>query len=290
LTAAQLASRFARRPAAFYLTLAPQRPAIMRDAAYLALARAARVPRIVHLHARPEPEVLPLLRRALAGATVILLAPSLRTELGDAIDDARVHYVPNGIADQPVAPRVARAVPRILFLSHLLRAKGPLVLVDALLELSRRGVSFEATFAGAATHEVSADALRAALAPLAPRARYVGEVDPSATTALFADHDILAYPSLADAFPRVLVEALRAGMPIVGSDVGAIAEVVGDAGSIVAPGDPRALADALERLLVAPSLRTALGRAARARFCAHYTLERWESAFMAAISAALSTR
>jgi len=283
IVAAQLARRFARRPAAFYITLATQRPAIVRDAAYLALARAAGVPRIVHLHARPEPAVLPLLRRALHGASVILLARSLRAELGDAVDDARVHYVPNGIPDA-VVPRSAHRVPRILFLSHLVPAKGPLVLIEALSELARRGVAFEATFAGAPTSEISPEMIRARLAPLG--ARYVGEVDPTATPALMAEHDILAYPSRDDAFPRVVIEALRAGMAIVASDVGAIAEIVGDAALLVPPGDAHALANSLAQLLVTPAIRAELASLSRARYCEHYTVERWE----AAIAVALSTR
>ncbi|MEP6863410.1 MAG: glycosyltransferase family 4 protein [Deltaproteobacteria bacterium] len=286
----RLARRFARRPAAFYLTLAPQRPAITRDAAFLALARAARIPRIVHLHARPTRDVLPILRRALHGATVILLSPALRSDFGDTLHDAQVHYVPNGLSAAPNVERAARPVPRILFLSHLLPAKGPLVLVEALLELARRGLPFEATFAGSPTRELGLDALRAALAPLGSRVRCVGEVDRSTTTSLFRDHDVLAYPSRADAFPLVLIEALRAGLPIVASEVGACAEIVGNAGLIVPPGDAPRLADALAQLLVAPSLRSELGAVARARFSAHYTVERWESALAAAINAALSTR
>jgi len=290
IVAAQLARRFVTRPAALYLTLAPQRPAIARDAAYLALARAAGVRRIVHLHARPEPAVLPLLRRALHGATVILLARSLRGDLGDAVDDARVHYVANGIPDVGAPVRDMRAVPRILFLSHLLPNKGPLVLIDALCELARRGVVFEATFAGAPTPEISAETIRARLAPLGSRARYLAEVDPARTPALMAEHDVLAYPTRADAFPRVMVEALRAGMAIVASDVGAIAELVGDAALLVPPGDPHALANSLAQRLVTPMVRAELGDRARARYCAHYTVERWEASLGAAIDAALSTR
>ena len=101
---------------------------------------------------------------------------------------------------------------------------------------------------------------------------------------------MLAYPSRADAFPRVLVEAMRAGIAIVASDVGAIAELVGDAALVVPPDEPRRLADALAQLIVAPSMRTELGAATRARYCAHYTVERWEAGVAAAITAALSTR
>jgi glycosyltransferase involved in cell wall biosynthesis len=284
--AARLAWQLAtRRPAAVYFTLAVQRPAVYRDVALLSLARAAGVRRIVHLHARPEPAVLPLLRRGLHGATVILLSPGLRAELGDAVTDDQIRYVPNGVADLGEVRRERAAVPRILFLSHLLVDKGPLVLAAALTELARRGLRFEATFAGAPSREISAQTLRDVLPA---NARYVGAVED--TVGLLRAHDLFAYPSARDAFPLAVLEAMSAGLAIVATDVGAIAEITGDAALVVPPNEPRKLADALAQLVTMPSLRASLGRAARERYLARYTLASFEAALVAAISSALSTR
>jgi glycosyltransferase involved in cell wall biosynthesis len=268
-----------RRPDAVYFTLAVQRPAVYRDLALLSLVRAAGVPRIVHIHARPEPAVLPTLRHALHGATVILLSPLLRAELGDAVTETQVSYVANGVADLGEIKRERRKVPRVLFLSNLLVDKGPLVLVDALAELSRRGLAFEATFAGAPSQAVELG-----------KHAYVGTVTGDARLQLFRDHDVFAYPSLRDAFPLAVIEAMSAGLAIVASEVGAIAEITGDAALLVPPNDPRRLADALAQLLTAPELRTELGRSARERYLAHYTIARFEDALAAAINSALSTR
>ncbi|MEO8551730.1 MAG: glycosyltransferase, partial [Kofleriaceae bacterium] len=179
---ARLAAKLASRPAALYISMAVQRPACFRDAGYLAIARALGVPRIVHLHARPDRAVLPLLRQALHGATVILLSPALRADLGDAVSDTQVRYVPNGIEDpgEPVE-RTSRP-PRVLFLSNLLAEKGPLVLVDALAVLAARGVAFEATFAGAPSRELGEAELRAAIVRggIGEHARYLGPVEAAA--------------------------------------------------------------------------------------------------------------
>jgi glycosyltransferase involved in cell wall biosynthesis len=286
--AARLAWHLAtRRPAAVYFTLAVQRPAIYRDLALLSLVRAAGVRRIVHLHARPEPNVLPALRRALHGATVILLSPALRAELGDAVTDEQIRYVPNGIADVGEIKRGRSLVPRVLFLSNLLVDKGPLVLADALAELARRGLRFEATFAGEPSREISAQVLRDALDG---RAQYVGAVGDAAKRELLRYHDIFAYPSARDAFPLAVIEAMSAGLAIVASDVGAISEITGDAALLVAPNDPRTLADALAQLITLPSVRAELGRAARERYLARFTLASFEAALVDAINAALSTR
>ncbi len=272
---ARLGWRLARhRPAAMYFTLAVQRPAVARDETYLALARMAGVPRIVHLHARPDPVVLPRLRRALCGAWVILLSPALRAELGDAVDDARVRYVPNGLPDRPLSS-ARGSVPRVLFLSNLLVSKGPLVLVEALAALARRGVAFEATFAGAPSRELDGAALARALelAGLAGRVRYVGAVGEAAKDALFASHDVLALPTERDAFSLVVLEAMRAGLAVVATPEGALPELVGDGGIIAARPE---FAAVLERLLTNRPARTDLGARARARFVARYTAAHFE--------------
>lgn len=63
----------------------------------------------------------------------------------------------------------------------------------------------------------------------------------------------------------VLASALGAGLPVIASDVGGLAEALGDAGLLVPPGDPVALADVGERLLTDVTLRTRLEKAARDR-------------------------
>jgi glycosyltransferase involved in cell wall biosynthesis len=268
-----------RRPAALYLTLAPQRPALYRDLSYLALAKAAGVRRIVHLHARPEPAVRSLLAWGLRDAHVILLSPALRADLGDAVPDDRIHYVPNGIPDagEP-APR--RATPRVLFLSNLIAEKGPLVLAQALDQLAARGLAVEATFAGAPGPD----------AGLAARlgARAIGPVAGEAKHALFRDHDIFVLPTERDAFPVVLLEAMQHGLAVVTTRVGAIPELVGDAGILVPPADPGALAEALHRVIADRELRERLGARARARYLEHYTLARFEHALAGALAACLA--
>jgi glycosyltransferase involved in cell wall biosynthesis len=292
--AARLAWALARRrPAAVYLTLAVQRPALYRDLALLALVRAARLPRIVHLHARPDPEVRRLLRQALRGATVILVSPALRPELGDAVEDARVRFVANGIAalvELGEFQREPRPIPRVLFLSNLLVDKGPLVLVEALRLLAARGIAFEVAFAGAPSRELGEAELHHALAPLGNQARYLGPIAAAEVPGLLRAYDVFAYPTLHDAMPLAVLEAMRAGLPIVASEVGAIGDMLGSAGVLVAPNQASLLAEGLAPLLTDPAARSELGRAARARFLSNYTLQRFEGSWVDAISSALSTR
>ncbi|HEX2079755.1 MAG TPA: glycosyltransferase family 4 protein [Longimicrobium sp.] len=79
--------------------------------------------------------------------------------------------------------------------------------------------------------------------------------------------DVFAMPTRGEAFGMVFQEAAAAGLPAIGTRINAIPEIVQHAatGLLVPPGDPRALADALRRLVEDAPLRTRLGRAARAR-------------------------
>jgi glycosyltransferase involved in cell wall biosynthesis len=71
--------------------------------------------------------------------------------------------------------------------------------------------------------------------------------------------------------PHRLVQAMFTACPIVGVDVGPVAETLGDTGVVVPPNDPAALAAACSALLRDADLRARLGAAARRRALAHYT-------------------
>ena len=95
-----------------------------------------------------------------------------------------------------------------------------------------------------------------------------------AVPGLLKSLDVLVLPSVTilplhrEQFGRVLVEAMAAGVPVVGSSSGAIPEVIGDAGLVVPERDPAALAEAIDRVLSDATLRERLidsGRAVRPR-------------------------
>ncbi|CCN21003.1 glycosyltransferase family 4 protein [Bordetella bronchiseptica] len=80
---------------------------------------------------------------------------------------------------------------------------------------------------------------------------------------VLAAFDVFALPTRSEALGLAMVEAAAAGLPVVAGNVGGVPEVVrhGATGLLVPPSDPAALAQALERLLVDPALRRAMGRA-----------------------------
>jgi len=82
---------------------------------------------------------------------------------------------------------------------------------------------------------------------------------------MLAAADLFVLPSLTEALPTVLAEAMAAGRPIVATTVGGIPEMVrhGEAALLVPPADPGALAAAVCRLLANPRQAAAMGRSGR---------------------------
>jgi glycosyltransferase involved in cell wall biosynthesis len=92
--------------------------------------------------------------------------------------------------------------------------------------------------------------------------------------ALIPAFDLVAVPSHVEPLGNATLEAMAAGIPVVGSRVGGIPEMVadGETGLLVPPRDAMALAEALCRLINDPVLRQSYGAAARSRAESHFSL------------------
>jgi glycosyltransferase involved in cell wall biosynthesis len=94
---------------------------------------------------------------------------------------------------------------------------------------------------------------------------FVGSLERSAVAQRYRDADLFTLPSSAEAFGNVFAEALASGLPIVGSNIGGIPELVehGKNGLLVPPGSPEALAQAILYLAGDFELRESMGRVNR---------------------------
>jgi len=160
---------------------------------------------------------------------------------------------------------------RVGFVGRLVEEKGGALLLDALAQID-----------GLWQLDVIGDGpQRGALEAQAKRLRVADRVTfdtlPSGRMASFYQGiDTLAVPSLTrpnwkEQFGRVIIEAMACGVPVIGSDSGAIPDVIGDAGLIVPEANRTALADALRQLMHDPALRSRLGEQGRRRVLDQYT-------------------
>lgn len=92
---------------------------------------------------------------------------------------------------------------------------------------------------------------------------------------VMASLDVLAIASTrTEGIPQVALQAMAMGVPIVGTDIGGVPEVIlpSGAGIVVPPGDSRAMAEAIRELLDDPARRLQMGEAGRAHVKSHYSL------------------
>lgn len=113
---------------------------------------------------------------------------------------------------------------------------------------------------------------------IADRVTFVGQLPSAELPDEYHKIDVLVLPSLTrrnwkEQFGRVLVEAMASGVPVIGSDSGAIPTVIGDAGLIVREGDVNALTQAIQQVRDNPAQRNDLIQRGRERFLSHYTHE-----------------
>lgn len=184
----------------------------------------------------------------------------------------RRHFtIHNGVPDvDPECRAEPRRQPaRLLVVARFEPQKDHALLVRALAGLA--GTDWELELVGDGPMRRACEA-QVAAAGLADRIHFVGEVDD--VDRRMARAQVLVLPSRWEALPLTVLEAMRAGLPVVATDVGGLCEAVVDGmtGLLVPRGDVVALRRALARVLGSPDLRGRMGAAARDRYVTNFTV------------------
>ena len=110
-----------------------------------------------------------------------------------------------------------------------------------------------------------------------PQIELLGRQTKEAVLSVMESASFLVFPSECyEGFPRVIVESFAKGLPVVASRLGSMAELIdhGRTGLLFQPGDPQALADAVEWMFTHPAQLEQMSQAARSEFEAKYTADR----------------
>jgi glycosyltransferase involved in cell wall biosynthesis len=185
----------------------------------------------------------------------------------------RLLVAPPGTDPAPLAPRQGRP-PHLLSVGAVTPRKAHDILVEALVRIA--DLPWRCTIAGSLDRAPDAVRnLRAQIETSGLRSRITLKGEVEDVESLFAAADVFVLASRHEGFGMAYAEALARGLPIIGTLAGAIPDVVPrEAGALVPPDDPAALANALRHLLSDQEAREAAASAARQ---AGARLPRWEA-------------
>lgn len=176
-------------------------------------------------------------------------------------------------AEQAEASGADGQRPRILYLGALTASKGLDTVVAALPTIWSRHPAVEVVVAGRTiddAHELQQAAVRVSKGH---DLRWLPDVSENEKAALLASASLLVYPSRAESFGIVFLEAWSFGVPVVGCRAGAVPDVVEDgaSGLLISPGDSVALANSVSRLIENPAEARQLGAVGHRRVRDEYT-------------------
>lgn len=189
--------------------------------------------------------------------------------LGMGMPESRTIAIPNGIRLDPFDAvdnhPFAQREPGIVMVARYSRQKDHATLLRAVALLTERGLRPVVQFAGGgkALHRKPMEELAADLG-IASQVQFIGVVRD--VPARLMANQICVLSTHYEGMPLALLEGMAAGCAVIGSDVPGVREVLehGVDGLLVVESDPRAMADALERLLREPEAAAQMAANARA--------------------------
>jgi len=204
-----------------------------------------------------------------------------------AVPAGKIRVVPYGVDQGPPEPNpsvLARyglaGLPYVLWVGSMEPRKGVGTLVSAMARLLKGNVTLGDTalvLTGYAGWRNASLIAEEDLVQLGPALHRLGSVPARELSALYAGAMVFAFPSSHEGFGLPVLEAMAAGVPVVASDIEALAEVTAGAAVLVRPGDVDAWAGAIEALLQNPARRATLAERGRLR-AAEFTWKRTASA------------
>ncbi len=216
---------------------------------------------------------------------VVAVCESLGRQAQQTLPGLAYSVIQNGVDLGRFRPRAnGRAAPnpriRCLAVSRLVERKGLDDLIRAFARLERGRYELEIVGGGADEQTLRAMVEDLGLDELV---HFAGPLDRVRTAARYRDADIFTLASWEEAFGNSFAEALASGLPVVGTNVGGIPELVehGRNGVLVQPRDPETLAAAIRFLGERPELRAEMGRRNRAHAEANLSWERMTTRYLA---------
>jgi rhamnosyl/mannosyltransferase len=240
-------------------------------------------------------------RRLYGRASCVLVSGPRMAEYSKAVRHARrVVIIPYGInlaryvgsdsgnSDASLAIHAKFRGPITLFVGRFVYYKGLDVLIRAMTKCPGTLALIGEGPLEAGLRRLCADS------GIASRVKFLGQVSDEQLVSFYHAADLLVLPSTqpTEAFGLVQIEAMACGLPVVSTDLPTGVPWVNQndvTGFIVPPGDPDALAAAINRLLDDRALRSRMGEAGKRRAAEQFSAERMVRDFIATIESVIAS-
>lgn len=240
---------------------------------FMALARVWRIKIIFHCHSGKFDQFYLeergwqkiLIRKVLSlSDRVVVLSPHWACFFPQIVPASKLKVLENAVpldSYQSKGAEFSKALePTLLFAGLLTENKGLFDLLSIVPELVKKVPSLKVLLAGSGDVQKIQALLQSG--HIEGSVKLLGWVDPQQLIGFYHQSHIFVLPSYYEGWPMVLLEAMACGLPIVGTRVGGIPELVeeGKNGILINPGDRKALLEALIALLADPVLREGIAQ------------------------------
>lgn len=292
-----------------YLAITCYGVGFLKDAPFVLLCKLFGHKVLIHQHNKgmsncverwPYRWLMPLVYR---NTTVMLLSWYLYPDIEKAVKREQVVICPNGIPETVSGERLmvsgdnvergsvassSSPTVNLLFLSNLIESKGVYVLLDACKLLKDKGLKFICNFVGGESKWINREIFEAEVHKrgLDEIVRYEGPKYGADKVKYWEKSDIFVLPTYNETFGLVNIEAMQWKLPVVSTNEGGIPDIVinGKNGFVCERQDAVSLAEALEKLINNPKLRTQMGEAGYRIYKEKFTLEKFEERFVECVS------
>ncbi|MFC2157954.1 glycosyltransferase family 4 protein [Acidobacteriota bacterium] len=235
-----------------------------------------------------------MFQRMYSGNNVILIDESSRKELRDMVREEDIYVLPNAIENEVEEEEFERMFSRrrgredffVLFLANMMKTKGWPKLLEACRLLNEKGIDFKCTFVGAWMNERDREEFEENVASygLSEKVMSLGHKKGVEKNRIMASSDVMVFPTEYphEAFPRVVLEGMMFGLPVIANDWAAIPNMIehGRSGFILKENSPQEIMSSLMKVKDDRELREELGRAGRKKFLECYEREGYGTRFL----------
>lgn len=179
----------------------------------------------------------------------------------------RIRTIHNGVAPSSLLPfrRDEQQRPTVVSIGDFTSFKGQMELIEAAALVRRSVPGLQVRLYGSMEDAAYYHRCRELVAAMGLHDTVVFAGEPADNAAVLQQADVVAFASVSEGLPYALLDAMMGGVAIVATDAGGTREALEDAGMVVPPGDPAAMAEAIGTLLRLPDSGQRLGEHARER-------------------------